>query len=291
MKPVSEKSVLLEIKRMLPSLPEQQRKVARCVLELPHEAVGFSITSLADASGVSNSTVSRFCRRVGLEGYRQFRIALAKEWGAPENLMYVKVCPGDTLASLAQKIFASNVQALRDTQKVLDLDVLEKVVEAILQARRVDIYATGGAGIAARELHFKTMQLGINANAFLDSQMQVMSASSLSPDDVGIGISHSGVQRHVVEALTLAGRGGATTIGLTSYPGSPVAEAADIVLYTASLNATTSFDAPSVRNAQLAVIDVIYEAMVMKGQEVAREKMAQVAKAISDHAIGSNHKT
>jgi hypothetical protein len=46
-----------------------------------------------------------------------------------------------------------------------------------------------------------------------------------------------------------------------------------------------------VRNAQLAVIDVIYEAMVMKGQEVAREKMAQVAKAISDHAIGSNHKT
>jgi DNA-binding MurR/RpiR family transcriptional regulator len=280
---VEDKGVLLQIKQLLPSLPSQEKRVAEYVLRHPHEAVGHSVTRLAEVCGVSTTTVSRFCHRLGFSGYRGFKIALAKEWGSPDALVYVEVQPDDTLATVVHKVFATNVQALRDTERVLDLGVLEHVVGMILEARRVDIYATGGAGIAARELHFKCMQQGINANAFLDSQMQVMSAAALTPDDVGIGISHSGMQRHVAEALRLAKGAGAQTVALTSYPGTPVARAADYVLYTASLGASPAYDSPSVRNAQLAVVDVMYEAMVMKGKELARDKMARVAKAISEH--------
>ncbi len=277
------KGVLLTIKQMLPSLPVQERKVADYALSQPHEVVGSSITHLARASGVGNTTISRFCRRLGMNGYRQFKIELAQEIGSPENLIYVDLTPGETMASLVQRMFAINIQALQDTQRVLDIDALERAVTAILQARRVDIYAIGGAGIAARELHFKCMQLGINANAFLDSQMQLMSAAALTGEDVGIGISHSGMQRHVAEALTLAGSGGATTVALTSFSATPVAEAADILLYTASLAADVAYDSPSVRNAQLVVVDIMYEALLVRGKELAREKMARVAKSISDH--------
>ena len=286
---MANQGILLKIKQKLSSLPQQESKVGDYVLRHPHEVVGSSITRLADACGVSNTTVLRFCRRMDVDGYRDFNIVLAKDLGSPENLTYVEVQPDDTLTSVAQKIFAMNIQALHDTHRVLDLAVLEEVVQIILQAGRVDIYATGGAGIAARELHFKCMQLGINANAFLDSQMQVMSAASLTPEDVGVGISHTGMQRHVAEALKLAGASGATTVALTSYPGSPVAEAADIVLYTAALATVRAYVAPSVRTAQLAVVDVIYEAMLMKARELAQDKMARVAKAIADHTTESSH--
>lgn len=285
---MANQGILLKIKQKLSSLPQQESKVGDYVLRHPHEVVGSSITRLADACGVSNTTVLRFCRRMDVDGYRDFNIVLAKDLGSPENLTYVEVQPDDTLTSVAQKIFAMNIQALHDTHRVLDLAVLEEVVKIILQAGRVDIYATGGAGIAARELHFKCMQLGINANAFLDSQMQVMSAASLTPEDVGVGISHTGMQRHVAEALKLAGASGATTVALTSYPGSPVAEAADIVLYTAALATVRAYVAPSVRTAQLAVVDVIYEAMLMKARELAQDKMARVAKAIADHTTESS---
>jgi DNA-binding MurR/RpiR family transcriptional regulator len=284
---MDDKGILLQIKQILPLLPDQERRVGDYALDHPHEVVGFSITRLAEVSGTSTTTVSRFCRRIGSEGYRQFKIALAREWGSPQNLIYVEAQPDDTLASVTQKIFAANIQALRDTQRTLDLDVLQRVVDAMLRAGRVDIYATGGAGIAARELHFKCLQLGINANAFLDSQMQVMSAAALTPKDVGIGISHTGMQRHVAEALTLANTGGATTIALTSYPGTPVVRAADIVLLTTSLAAAIAYDSPTVRSAQLALVDVIYEAMLLKRRDTARENMARVAKAISDHTTGS----
>ncbi|TEU13325.1 MAG: SIS domain-containing protein, partial [Anaerolineales bacterium] len=129
---------------------------------------------------------------------------------------------------------------------------------------------------------FKCMLLGITANAYLDSQMQMMSASVLTPRDVGIGISHSGLHRHTAEALRLARASGATTISLTSYPDSPVAAEADIALYTSTWG-SPSQDSPSVRNAQLAVVDVIYEAMLVKGREQTQEKLSRVARAISEH--------
>lgn len=283
---MEDQGVLLTIKQKLPSLAEQEGKVAEYVLRHPQQAVACSITELAAACGVGNTTVLRFCRRIGIKGFRQFRIALAKELGSPENLVYVAVQADDTLASVARKVFSTSIQALHDTQKTLDLDLLEDVVDTALRARRVDIYAGGGAGIAARELHLKCMQLGINANAFLDSQMQVMSAAALTPEDVGIGISHSGMQRHVVEALKLASAGGAVTVAMTSYPDSPVAQVADMVLYTAALATANTYVSSSVRNAQLAVVDIIYEAMLKKEGDVIRDKIAQVSQAISQYTMG-----
>ncbi|MEJ2732470.1 MAG: MurR/RpiR family transcriptional regulator [Anaerolineae bacterium] len=281
--------LLLQIKRMLPSLPDQERKVGEYLLQHPRDAMDLTIVSLAKCAGVSTTTVSRFCRRMGFDGCRHMKIALAREWGTPSTLVYIESHPDDTLARVAQKIFAANIQALQDIQRSLDLDVLEQVIEAVMSARRVDLYSAGGAGIAARELHFKCLHLGINANAFLDSQIQVMSAASLSSEDVGIGISHTGMQSHVAEALSLAREGGALTVALTSYPGTPVANAADVVLSTASLAAAITYDSPTVRNAQLAIVDVIYEAMLLKGAELAREKMARVAQAISNHTTGQGH--
>ena len=213
-------------------------------------------------------------------------IALARESGSAQSLAYVEIEPEDTLASVAQKVFGTSIQALHDLQNTLDLDVLGHVATALSQARRVDIYATGGAGIVARELHFKCMQLGLNANAFLDAQMQIMSASTLVPADVGIGISHTGKQDHVAEALRLAGRGGAKTIALTSYRDTPVANAAEIVLCTSSLASVFTYDSPSVRTAQLAVVDTIYEVMRMAGDEPVRENMDRVAKAMSRYSTG-----
>jgi len=278
---MSRESVLLKLKRLLPSLAEQERKAAEYILRYPYDVIGWPITQFSKTCGVSNTTVSRLCRRLD-GGYRRFKIELAKEIGSPDSLVYPEVRPEDPLSAIAENIFTANIQALRDTLKVLDLEALNRAVEAILAARRVEIYAIGGAGIAARELHFKCMQLGITVNAYLDSQMQMMSASVLTPHDVGIGISHSGLHRHTAEALHLARASGATTISLTSYPDSPVAKEADIALYTSAWGSPVQ-DSPSVRNAQLALVDVIYEAMLLKGREQTQEKLGRVARAISDY--------
>ena len=283
---MDDEGILLQIQRSLSSLPDQERRIGEYILRHRHQVVDCSITLLAELTGTSPATISRFCRRIGVGGYRQLKIALAREWGSAQNLVYVEIEPEDTLASVVQKSFGANIQALSDMQRTLDLEALQQVVDLMWHAGRIDIYATGGGGIAARELHFKCMQLGLNANAFLDTQMQVMSASALTSEDVGIAISHTGRQDQVAEALRLAGSAGAKTIALTSYPDTPVAHAADLVLYTTALATVFTFDSPSVRTAQLAVVDVLYEAMRMQGRAPVQERMARVARAMSRHAAG-----
>ena len=213
---------------------DQERRVGEYILGHRHDVVDYSITRLAEVSGTSTTTISRFCQRMGCRRIRPIRSPWPRSGVGPEPGLRGDRT-GRHIGQVAQKSLGANIQALYDMQKTLDLEVLQQVAEALWLAGRVDIYATGGEGIAARELHFKCMQLGLNANAFLDSQMQVMSASALASGDVGIAISHSGRQGHVAEALRLAASGGAKTIALTSYPDTPVAKADEIVLYTTSL--------------------------------------------------------
>ncbi len=157
------------------------------------------------------------------------------------------------------------------------------MAEALWRAGRVDIYATGGAGIAARELHFKCMQLGLNANAFLDSQMQVMSAAALTPRDVGIAISHTrhaGPRGRGAEAGRL-GRGQDNCADELSRH-TRGQSSRDRALYDFAGGAMT-YDSPTVRTAQLAVVDVIYEVMLMQGEPPVQENMARVARAMSKY--------
>lgn len=276
-----DENILLKIRGLLPSLTAGEKKIGDYVLRYPEEVVKLSITELAEACEVSDATIFRFCRKVGTEGYQDFKIALAQELVSPDSLVYADAIPDDPLFTMAEKIVEANIKALRDTLKVLDVEALDRALKALLAANRVQIYAVGGSGVAARELQFKLMQLGIDANAFIDSQMQFISASLLTDADVAIAVSHSGNKRHTVEALKLAKASGATTICITSHPASPVAEVADIKLCTSAWENLVHDDSPSVRNAQLALIDVIYKGIIMRAPQRTLASLSKANAAIS----------
>lgn len=273
-------NILLEIRGLLPSLSEQEQRVGAYVLAHPEQVITFSITELAEAAGASDATVFRFCRRVGTEGYQDFKIALARALVSSHSLVYADVTPEDTMASMVSKVVEASVKALRDTAAVLDVDALERAVEAFLQAHRVEIYALGGAGVAAREMQFKMMQLGIRINAFLDARMQSMSAALLGPGDLAVGISHSGEDEHTVEALRIARGGGATAVAITNHPNSSLARAADICLVTSAAETPLESGSPSVRIAQMAVVDLLYEGVLLKGGERLQSRLARVAETV-----------
>lgn len=273
-------NILLRIRGLLPSLNEQEQRVGHYVLDHPEQVVGLSITDLAEACGASDTTIFRFCRQVGTEGYRDFKIALARTLAVPQTLTYAAITPQDTLSAMAKKVISSSIKALQDTLSILDMKALEATLDAILGAGKVDIYGAAGSGIAASELQYKLMQLGIKSNAYLDAQMQMMSAALLTRDDVAIGISHSGRLRETVKALETAKAAGATTICITNHPASPVTEVADIKLYTAAEETTTVGDPLSARIAQLAIIDLVYEGLILQRHEQAHKNLARIAEVV-----------
>src|SRR5258706_229439 len=113
---------------------------------------------------------------------------------------------------------------------LLDLGEIERAAEAIARANRVDIYGQGGSALVGGEMQFCLHRIGVAAWAWTDVHNGLASAALLKGGDVALGVSHSGQARETIEMIAEASSRGATTIALTSFPRSPLAEVADIVL-------------------------------------------------------------
>ena len=240
------------------SLRAAEQRVADFILKHPDELIYLTVTELAERTNTSESTVVRLCQKIGYKGYQEFKIVLARDLVEPTTAIYAAIEPDDDLTTVKTKVFQANAQALRDTIEVLDDAELERAVDALCSARRIDLYGVGGSSPLALDAYHKFLKLGLNAVALSDGDLMAMSSALLVPGDVALGISHTGASRDVTDALRRAQANGATTIGITHRPTSPITKVSDITLVTAAKQTAFRSDASSSRIAQLTIIDTLY---------------------------------
>jgi len=264
-----EGACLLRVQGVLATLPPSEQRVALCVLEHPRKVVQSTITDLARQCGVSESTVVRFCKSLGLDGYKEFRIAIAQELGAfvPE-LAAPELGTAREVRELANGVFSNNIRALEATLSSLDYEAVSRAIEALARARRVDFYGAGPSNVVAMDAYIKFMRIGLSAGFNSNAYLQAVSAAVLSDQDVAVGISYSGSTRDTVEALSIARNAGATTVAITNFRDMPICDAADIVICTKADESLFQGGAMASRTAQLAVVDLIFAGTVGRRSEL-----------------------
>jgi DNA-binding MurR/RpiR family transcriptional regulator len=256
-----------------------EQRVADFILAHPDELIYLTVTELADRTHTSESTVVRLCQKIGYKGYQEFKIVLARDLVEPATAIYAAIEPGDDLATVKSKVFQANAQALRDTLEVLDEHELQRAVDTIAGARRLEIYGVGGSSPLALDAYHKFVKLGVPAVALSDGDLMAMSSSLLGDGDVAFGISHTGASRDVTDALGRAKRHGAATICITHRSSSPITKVSDVVLVTAAQQTAFSSDASSSRIAQLAVIDTLYVGVAHKNHARSLEMIERTREA------------
>ena len=261
------------------SLRAAEQRVADFILKHAEELIYLTVTELAERTQTSESTVVRLCQKIGYKGYQEFKIVLARDLVEPTDAIYERIEEQDSLDAIKTKVFAANAQALQDTLEVLDDLELQRAIDAVATAKRVEIYGVGGSGSIAVDAYHKLLKLGIAAIAISDSDLMGMSAALLRPGMVALGISHTGMSRDVCEALDHAKAGGATTICITHRATSPITKVADIKLFTAAKETAFRSDAMSSRIAQLSIIDTIYVGVALKDYQHAAHTIAQTREA------------
>ncbi len=244
-------------------LRRSEQKVADRVLRQPEFVTQMSITALADASGVSEPTVVRFCRGVGCDGFSDFKIRLAQSLVTDAAPMHRGIEPDDSIADLLPKIVDSTVGALTRLGDDLDFAMVERAIDAIAGARKVEFYGVGASGAVAVDAQHKFFRLDIPSIAYCDPHMQTMSASILGARDVVVAISHTGRSPSVVESARLAVESRATVIAITSS-GSPLAEVVEIPLCVDAPEDTDVYTPMISRLAHLVVIDVLATGVAMR---------------------------
>src|ERR671917_575414 len=266
-------SVLIAVRRAMPTLRPAEQRVANAVIADPAGISESSITAVARMCQTSETTVLRFCRAIGLAGYPELRIALARAAQFEETDAGGKppvngtIGPTDALAEVVTKITHADARAIEDTAATLDLKSLQGAIDALAGASRIDIYGVGASGLVGQYLHQKLHRLGLVSFVATESQLALTSAELLGPQDVALGITHSGVTPAVVDALQTARRRGATTVAVTNHDRSPVAAHADLILTTAARETTFRSGSMSSRISQLAVVDCLFAGVAQRADD------------------------
>jgi DNA-binding MurR/RpiR family transcriptional regulator len=265
-------SVLSRVRELLPEFTGALQRVAEQVLADPAAAARATIVELAERSGTSPATVTRFCRALGFDGYAGWAVDIGRE-----------IQPGDPLDRVLHQIMAADTRAMHDTAARLDLRAIAGAADKIATARRVDVYGASSSALVGAELQFCLHRIGVAAWSWKDIHDGLASAATLGPRDVAIGISHSGQSRETIEILAEAGSHGAATVALTSFARSPLAEVADIVLLTAVQTTPFRPDALSARHPQLVVLDLLYIAVAQRLHDKAHAAFQVTARAVDAH--------
>ncbi|MBT2571051.1 MurR/RpiR family transcriptional regulator [Planococcus sp. ISL-110] len=247
---------------------EKEKKIADYVLNDPKNIIHLTINQIADELGLAESTIFRFCQRIGFKGFQAFKISLAAEVVAPLKDIHEKIEEGDSISAVTEKVFRSNIKTLEDTLQIVDSEAMEQATEKLMKARKIDFYGNGGSAMVAMDGYHKFVRLGLQVSMNLDSHMQLMAASQLQSDDVAIVISHSGSTTDVLDVLRVLKEKSVTIICVTNFAKSPLSKEADIALYTLSEETDFRSEALSSRIAQLSLIDALYtNLMIARGDE------------------------
>jgi DNA-binding MurR/RpiR family transcriptional regulator len=248
------------------SFAPKEQKIAKFILDFPGEVVNMSIEELADACGTSMSSVVRLCKSANYAGYKELcrmlftDLALEQQEVTPYN----DVRPGDSTESIVQSVCSSNIKSIENTRAFLDTESLDRAIDALCIAKRVDFYGVGTSGIIAMDAHNKFVRINKMSMSSSDPHDQILCATSLQKGDVAVLISYSGDTKDILETAEIIRKTDATIISITCYSKNPLSQKADISLYSSSSETLIRSGVMGQRIGQLTVIDILYTAVVSR---------------------------
>ncbi|MBG21909.1 MAG: RpiR family transcriptional regulator [Idiomarinaceae bacterium] len=227
-------SCLLKIRAMRDDMSLIERKLADFILDNTHLLRDYSSQQLADAIGVSQSTVVKFSQKLGYRGYPDLKFAVNEAVISASSQQR----RGASHPSQERSI-ASSFRELRDAtyavlQGVGDLNETEKLQHALkllIAAETIQVAGFGKSAIVAKDFVLRLMQMGKVTLSSTDPALQIQMATTLSEGNVLFVVSDGGQNSDILKIVRQAKSKGAKVISLTRYGNNPTSILADIPLF------------------------------------------------------------
>jgi len=199
------------------------------------EVLHMTTRELSEKTFTSPTAISRFCKKLGAEGFPQFKLLLVSESQYfQDQLIIDDVLPlkqNDTAFQIVTKMEKIQTQAILQTAKELDFTQVQKLVLLLMETERIHFFGLGINYYIAEEFRYllgrigKKVALGENKN---DRISQLIDAKK---GEVAFVLSHTGKEKEQYEVARLLKEKGVTVVSLTGYPDSPIATLADFHFY------------------------------------------------------------
>jgi DNA-binding MurR/RpiR family transcriptional regulator len=195
-----------------------------------------NVGDLARAVGVSKATVVRFAKSLGYKGFPELRRDIQQEMRRKlraADRMEETFAELDNGENILAKLIKRDIQLLDETLQAASFPDFHKAVEIILRSRKVFLIGLNASMALAYLLHFRLVRVKKEAHwIFLTGGTSLLEQLAfMDAGDMLIAIDFLQVPREVQTALQHAKKVGAPILGITDFPTSPIARAADVCLY------------------------------------------------------------
>jgi DNA-binding MurR/RpiR family transcriptional regulator len=280
--------ILSQIKDSYGELRPAERRVADVVLADVTFSVDASNAEIARRADVSEPTVTRFCRAIGCDGVRDFKLKLAQS--VVVGRLYLSPLPppepNENGSPLWNVVFGEARNALSAVERSIDPKAVLEAADMVASAHQVLVFGLGGSSTAlAQETQNRLFRYGVVVSAYSDPYVMKMTASTLKPNDLVIAISSTGRTREVVEAVALAKHYRAKAIAITA-PDSDLAAVADVALTVDIPEFPDPLKPTASRYAFLAIIDLVSTAVGYRLDPDARETLRRIKYTVLSHRKG-----
>ncbi|MGB0845314.1 MAG: MurR/RpiR family transcriptional regulator [Thiolinea sp.] len=271
--------MLKKIHNARASLSKSEQKVADIVIRDPEKIMHISMQGLAQEAGVSDPTVLRFCRELGVSGFKEFKLQLAQGLASKETFFYRDVSPEDSGQELSIKVIDSAIASLVQVKSQLDEKAVEAAINCYQNCQRVEFYGSGGSGVVATDAQLKFFRLGKPTVAYSDPHIQHATAALLDKNVLVIAISASGYNKDLIHTLEIARKTQAKIVAITSA-NSPISRLADVTLSLDVTEDSDSFASLKSRIAQIVVLDILAVGAGVKGGTQVLDQIERARHAI-----------
>lgn len=230
-----EGSVINQICASMDSFFDTEKKIGDYIVRNPKKVVDMTVGELAKECGVSEASVSRFCKRIELKGFHHLKISLARELvDAKDDGEISGHISVDDMEGSLRGILSNKMEELRQTVAMIDREELKKILDVINNADTVLMAAVGNTIPVAMDGAYKLNQIGIRAMSTPIWETELGYSYNLTDRDVVVAISNSGESTGVIQILEAAKSRGAVAISITNNVRSSVAELSTYHITTAT---------------------------------------------------------
>ncbi|WP_237060634.1 MurR/RpiR family transcriptional regulator [Microbulbifer sediminum] len=259
---------LLKMRAMREQMSVNERKLADFILDNTKLLRDYSSQQLADAVGVSQSSVVKFSQKLGYKGYPSLKLAVYESYagGIASPARDDAALPfggGNTpLTELGQK----KLEVLENTAGINDLEHLRAAVKAIRNARCIQVSACDGSVSVAQYLTYQLLELGCWAVFDQGGMLQRSMVDSLGEEDLLCIICDMQDEESLVDAANRAREKGIKVLSLTRYNYNAASIHADIRLYVMPSEEEQPLQRLLFRSGQLHLIESLISGLLMADQ-------------------------
>ncbi len=265
-------SLLFLLESRLESLPESELKIAKYILKEKKNVIHQRVTEIAKATGASTSAVVRLCKSLGIPGFQEMKIMLARDVFVGNEThdtgsINLEDLPCVEINQLLNQTSSSSIESIKDLTRLISIPDLSRVGVLLEDATFIQSFGIGLSSGVAFDFAHKMQRLGLLCGYNQETQMQLITACNMKKGMLGMVISHSGNTSEMVRIAKIMKENGVTVVTITGNPHGDVSFLSDMVLLAPLSEPLKRQGASSSRISQLVLIDMLFSMIIKRDHE------------------------